>query len=150
MWEWRKDSCRTPPKILHLHKAKPQAEPRECSGVTAITHVEVVGNPSRSFVPPTEKKREVLWKANGVTGLQCVSSFWRSSEVNRNITFVFWKLPTVLSAILNTRPQKACSGISQTEPLPRLGTVKGCKQQQEAIRQFLFSYKWSLKICETL
>lgn len=97
-----------------------------------------------------KKKREVLWKANGVTGLQCVSSFWRSSEVNRNITFVFWKLPTVLSAILNTRPQKACSGISQTEPLPRLGTVKGCKQQQEAIRQFLFSYKWSLKICETL
>jgi len=40
-----------------------------------------------------KKKREVLWKANGVTGLQCVSRFWRSSEVNRNITLYFGSCP---------------------------------------------------------
>lgn len=151
MWEWRKDSCRTPPKILHLHEAKPQAEPRECSGVTAITHIEVVGNPSRSFVPPTEKKKErSALKSKWCHWFAVCKQFLKKFRSEQEHHFVFWKLPTVLSAILNTRPQKACSGISQTEPLPRLGTVKGCKQQQEAIRQFLFSYKWSLKICETL
>lgn len=54
----KENFCHTPLKILHLHKAKSQTEPRECSGVTAITHVEVVGNPSWSFVPPTKKRKK--------------------------------------------------------------------------------------------
>lgn len=96
-----------------------------------------------------EKKRSAL-KSKWCHWFAVCKQFLKKFRSEQEHHFVFWKLPTVLSAILNTRPQKACSGISQTEPLPRLGTVKGCKQQQEAIRQFLFSYKWSLKICETL